>query len=49
VMVNLAGMLGVLWACYNYVIIFPGVVAVAAAMIMFFSLFVTSRGNVSPN
>lgn len=44
VMVNLVGMLGVLWACYAYLIIFPGVVAVSAAMVMFFSLFVSSRG-----
>jgi hypothetical protein len=44
VMVNLAGMLGVLWACYNYLIIFPGVISAATAMVMFFSLFISSRG-----
>lgn len=44
VMVNLIGMLGVLWACYNYLIIFPGIISVAAAMVMFFSLFISSRG-----
>ncbi len=49
VMVNLLGMLGVLWACYTYLIVFPGVVAVAAAMVMFFSLFVSSRGPTSAN
>lgn len=44
VMVNLAGMLGVLLACYTYWIVFPGVIAAATAAIMFFSLFISSRG-----
>ena len=49
VMINLLGMLGVLWACYTYLIVFPGIVAVTAAVVMFFSLFVTSRGSTAPN
>lgn len=49
VMVNLAGMLGVLWACYTYLIVFPGIVCVAAAAVMFFSLFITGRGSHAPN
>jgi hypothetical protein len=49
VMVNLAGMLGVLWACYTYYMVFPGIVCVAAAAVMFFSLFITGRGSHAPN
>ena len=49
VMVNLLGMLGVLWACYTYLIVFPGIVCVAAAAVMFFSLFITGRGSRAPN
>lgn len=49
VVVNLVGMLGVLWACYTYLIVFPGVVAFTAALVMLFSLFVSSRGNAPAN
>jgi hypothetical protein len=42
VLVNLGGMLLLLWACYAFWLIFPGVVCVAAAMTMFFSLFLAS-------